>query len=680
MWKSLILGLFMVVALDVLAATSNEALSRNEQLIQGLHLDWADNTVQPQQDFYQYANGIWKINNPIPNEYSSWGSFSILQEKNLKAIHAMLQDISTTSQAKPDSVAQKIGDFYFSGMDEASINKLGIEPLKAEFDRIESIKSIEDFQAQIIHMHQYGIDAVFGYGSMQDFKDSTKMIGAFVQSGLSLPDRDYYLKSEKKFQTIRAAFVQHVAAMFQLMGDAPERATEEAQIVMRIETELAQGSMSQIAQRDPHAIYHMMTLSELAQLSPHFSWADYLKAMGQDQGARVNTAMPEFMSAFDRMLTTVPITDWKVYLRWHWIAGVSNYLSQPFIEENFKMAQVLSGAQSLPPRWKMVVGTESGVLGFAIGEVYVKEHFSAAARQQVLDMIAQIRKVLRRDLAHLQWMTKETRQAAIKKLDMMKERVGYPDKWWDYSSLQIDRGPYVWNVLRASAFMVKRDLDKIGKPVDRSEWAMTPQTVNAYYDPSMNNINIPMGILQSPYFDPGASLAVNYGGIGVVIGHEITHGFDDQGAKFDGYGNLHNWWTPTDLEKFTAATQCIINQYSQYKINGDIAVQGPLVVGEATADLGGLILAYRALHAAEAYQQQPVINGFTPDQQFFLSFAHIWANNIRPERAHNLILVDPHPPAQYRVNGTLANCPEFKRDFSVPDQSPMVNSTPCVIW
>lgn len=674
----LILG--VLVAVGSVQAGSNTPVQQQEYLVKSLNLDWLDTKISPQQNFYQYANGNWKVNNPIPNEYSSWGSFSVLQEKNLKAIHAMLQKLSQDKQLQPGSVTQKIADFYASGMDMKKINKQGISPLKQEFANIEAINSISDLEAEIARMHSYGLDAIFSYGSMQDFKDSTKMVGAFAQSGLSLPDRDYYLKNNKKFEKIRTAFIQHMRAMFELLGDTPAQAAKEAEIVMRMETEFAQASMSQIEQRDPHAIYHMMSLTELQQLSPHFNWANYLKILNQNDQNRMNIAMPNFIKVFDKMLSTNSLADWKVYLRWHWLDGVAAYLSQPFLEENFKMTKILSGTQSLPPRWKQVVATESDVLGFAVGEVYVKEHFSAASKQQVIDMIEQIRKVLRRDLTHLQWMTEKTRQAAIQKLDLIEQRVGYPDKWWNYSTVEINRNSYVWNVLNASAFLVKRDLNKIGKPIDRSDWAMTPQTVNAYYDSSMNNINIPMGILQPPYFDPNAPLAVNYGGIGVVIGHEITHGFDDQGAKFDGHGNLHNWWTPTDLEKFKAATQCIINQYSQYKINGNLAVQGPLVVGEATADLGGLILAYRAFQSAEGYQHQPVINGFTPDQQFFLSFAHIWANNIRPERAHNLIYVDPHPPAQYRVNGTLANSAEFKQHFSIPTGSQMLNTTPCVIW
>lgn len=673
MRKAWVLSLLM--AAGAAQATNNAAMQQ-----ESLHLDWLDTTVSPQQDFYHYSNGIWKTKNSIPNEYASWGSFSILQEKNLKAVHAMLSELAKTPKLKPGSVEKKIADFYYSGMNVAKINDQGIQPLQGEFARIAAIKSLVDLEAEIAHMHSYGIDAVFTYCSLQDFKDSTKMIGGIFQGGLTLPDRDYYLKSEKKYEIIRNAFLKHMSTMFELLGDSSETAQQEAAVVMRIETELAKGSITQIEQRDPHAIYHIQTLQDLEGISPHFSWSHYLSTFKQDLNRSVNLGMPDFIKTFDTMLTTFSLEDWKIYLRWHWITGVAAYLSHPFVKENFKMTQVLSGVQALPPRWKQVVGTESNVLGFAVGEVYVKQHFSAAAKQQVTDMIEQIRKVLRRDLANLQWMTPATRQAAIKKLDLIEDRVGYPDKWWDYSSLTIDRDSYVWNVLRSTAFLIKRDLDKIGKPIDRSDWAMTPQTVNAYYDSSMNNINIPMGILQSPYFDMNAPMAVNYGAIGVIIGHEITHGFDDHGAKFDGYGNLHNWWTPEDLEKFKAATQCIINQYSQYKVHGDFPVQGELVVGEAAADLGGLILAYRALHDSKGYKQQPTIQGFTPDQQFFLSFAHIWANNVRPERAHTLTLVDPHPPAQYRVNGTLANSVDFKRVFGIPDHSPMLNSTPCMIW
>ena len=672
--------------LGLLACTSilafAQAKSDNEQdpLAQSLHLDWLDTRVAPQQDFYMYANGNWKIENPIPDDYASWGSFSILQEKNQIAIHKMVAEIAKNSKSPSDSLQQKVGDFYYSGMDLATINKVGIKPLTSEFAQIEAIQSMADLQAEIEHLHQYGINVGFTFQAMQDFDNSTQMIAAIAQAGLSLPNKDYYLKTDKKFVAIRKAFLNHMKTMLQFLGDKSQQTQHEAQVVMRIETELAKGSMSQITQRDPHAIYHLMSLDQLSHLSTHFDWTGYFQARGYSDIKHLNVAMPEFIRTFDGMLATVSLNDWKIYLKWHVLNALAPYLSDNFVKQNFKMSAILSGVKSLPPRWKQVIGTESGMLGFAIGELYVQKHFSPEAKQQVLDMITHIRQVLRKDLSNLAWMTEETRKAAIKKLDKMEDRVGYPDKWWDYSTLQIDRGPYVLNVLRSGAFLVKRELDKVGKPIDRTEWAMTPQTVNAYYDPSMNSINIPMGILQSPYFDPAAPVAINYGGIGVVIGHEITHGFDDQGSQFDEQGNLHNWWTDEDLKKFKAATQCITNQFSHYTVNGSIPVQGGLVVGEATADLGGVTLAYRAFHAAENYDQQATIRHFNPDQQFFLSFAHIWANNIRPEHAHHLILLDPHPPTQYRVNGSLANIPQFKKDFQVSEPTLMVNPNPCVIW
>ncbi|MDP3704353.1 MAG: M13 family metallopeptidase [Legionellaceae bacterium] len=664
----------------ILSCVSVAALAAPATIEQTLRLDWLDTNASAEDNFDAYANGTWKKTHPIPPEYSSWGSFSVLQEENQLIIHNMLTKIAADKQVKPGSIEQKVGDFYFSGMDEDSINKLGITPLKSEFDNIESIHNATTLQAVIAHLHRLGVGAIFGFGSMQDFKDSTQMIAAIGQGGLSLPDRDYYLKQEKKFKDIRAEFIKHMTNMFMLLGDDSAVALREANTVMQIEMILARASMSQIAQRDPRAIYHIMTLAQLEQLTPSFPWPAYFKAMGQPTLSAVNMGMPEFMKAVNQALVTVSIADWKTYLRWHLLDNSASYLSKPFVDQNFHMSSILTGAETLPPRWKQVVGTENGILGFAVGQLFVKNYFSASAKREVLDMIQNIRNVLRNDLQNLSWMTPVTREAAVKKLDLMENRVGYPDKWRDYSSLNIDRGPYILNILRGSEFLVNYDLNKIGKPVDRTEWSMTPQVVNAYYDPSMNNINIPMGILRPPYFDPNAPASVNYGAIGAIIGHEITHGFDDQGAQFDGKGNLHNWWTPEDLKKFQMATQCIVDQYSQYKVNGDVSVQGKLVVGEATADLGGLILAYRAYHASDEYKQARTIAGYTPDQQFFINFAHVWANNIRPQQAHNNIMVDPHPPAQYRVNGTLANMLPFQSAFDVPDQSVMVNKNKCVIW
>lgn len=672
-----------LIALSLLCCPTGfcaNADSAKNQPHDALHLNWIDTKVSPAQDFYTYANGNWQKNNPIPPEYASWGSFHIVNEKVQKIIHQMLINASQDTKAKPGSIEQKVGDFYFSGMDEKSIDQLGITPLKDEFTRIDGIKTLQDLQKELIHLHEIGVDAIFGFGSMQDFKDSTAMIGALMQSGLGLPDRDYYLKDDAKFKQIREAYVTHVANMFQLLGDSPEKAASEAKTVMDIETKLATASMSQIEQRDPHAIYHMMAVNTLDSTLPNFAWSHYLSARGQGDIKNLNLAMPDFFKAVNQLLTNITLDDWKVYLRWHLVDSFAAYLSKPFVDQNFKMATALTGAEKLLPRWKRVVNTENAALGFAIGKMYVDKYFSASSKEKVLEILKNIRTVLKEDIKTLSWMTPETQTAALKKLDLMEERIGYPSKWWDYSSLKVDRGPYVLNVIRANQFLIKRDLDKIGKPIDRSEWGMTPQTINAYYDPSMNNLNMPAGILQAPFFDPDAPAAVNYGAVGFVMGHEMTHGFDDQGAQFDGQGNLKNWWTPSDLSQFNKATQCISDQYSNYVVDGDLHVQGKLVVGEATADLGGITLAYRAFHRSNDYKNAKTIEGVTPDQQFFLGTAHVWAMNVRPQQLRNQVTTDPHPPAQYRVNGSLANIPQFQAAFNIPDNSPMVKQNRCIIW
>ncbi|MGQ3890922.1 M13 family metallopeptidase [Legionella sp. CNM-4043-24] len=642
--------------------------------------DWMDRTVSPGSNFYQYANGNWQKQNPIPPEYSIWGTFSVLNKKNEARLHQLLLDAAADKSARPGSLQQKVGDFYYSGMDEATINRLGYEPLKPMLAQIESIRSIKDLQDVATDLQKAGVDVLFGFGSMQDYKNSEQVIGVAQQAGLGLPDRDYYLKDDEKFRAIRAAYVQHISRMFVLLGDEPAHAEQQAKRILSIETDLAKASMSQTDQRDPHAVYNIMDRKQLAGLTPVFSWPEYFTALGQSDLQRINVAMPEFFKAMNQQLQAVSIDDWKSYLRWHLIDAFAPYLSQPFVDQNFWMTSQLTGAKKLLPRWKRVVATEEGALGFAIGKLYVERYFSASDKKEVLEILHAIRKTLEQDLQTLAWMTPATRSAALKKLAMIEERVGYPDKWWDYSKLVVDKGPYVSNVIRANRFLIERDLNKIGKSLDRSEWAMTPQTINAYYDPSMNNINLPAGILQPPFFDPEAPPAVNYGAIGFVIGHELTHGFDDQGAQFDGKGNLNDWWTAEDLTRFKQATDCIVKQYSAYTVADGLPVQGKLVVGEATADLGGVTLAYRAFQSSPAYKQAATINGITPDQQFFLSVAHVWASNIRPEQARNQVTTDPHPPAIYRVNGTLANMPEFQKAFDLPDNAPMINRSRCVIW
>lgn len=645
-----------------------------------LHLDWLDRSVSPADDFYTFANGGWQKNNPIPDDHASWGSFYLVHEKVQQQIHELLKTAASNASAEQGSIAQKIGDFYFSGMNEAEIDKAGITPLKPELDQIASIKTMDDLHQAVAHLHSIGVGVFFNFGSLQDFKNSSAMIAAVGQGGLGLPDRDYYLKNDEKFKAIREAYVAHIAASLELLGENPSAAKQKATKIMAIETQMAKASMSQEAQRDPYAVYHIMSTSDLQKANPNLQWNRYFTAMGQSDLKSINCMTPDFFKNLNQMLAQNSIDDWKSYMTWHLIDAYAPYLSKPFVDEDFKMSQALSGVKEQLPRWKKVVQTESGALGFAIGKMYVETYFSEASKDKVRRIVQNIRDQLKKDLSSLAWMSPETRQAALKKLELMTERVGYPDTWWDYSTLPIARGSYALNVMRANQFLVKRDLNKIGKPIDKSEWAMTPQTVNAYYDPSMNQINLPAGILQPPFFDPEAPMAVNYGAIGFVIGHEITHGFDDQGAKFDGHGNLKDWWTPGDKARFKEATQCISDQYSRYVVGDNLKVKGPLVVGEATADLGGITLAYRAFKDSADYKNAKTVDGFTPDQQFFLGTAFVWAMNIRPEQLRNQVTVDPHPPAKLRVNGSLANIKAFQTAFEISDSNPMVNAKRCVIW
>jgi putative endopeptidase len=670
---------FLLTGLSLLPLLASADTTPVTHTLTGLHVDWIDKQVAPTQNFFGFANGNWQKKNPIPAAYATWGTFHQLQDQNQQVIKNILE---TTAENNPaaNSIAQKVGDFYFSGMNEAAINADGVKPLQPEFDRINQMKNIADLQQAITHLQLIGVETLFSFGQMQDFKNSQNVIGVAMQSGLGLPDRDYYLKNDEKFRQIRAAYRQHITKMFELLGDNAKIAKAEAATVMAIETSLAKASMSRIEQRDPHAVYHIKSVAELQQMTKHFSWQQYFTDIGHPEIQSINLATPGFFSAMNTQLQSVPMNDWKTYLRWHLIGSFAPFLSQPFIDQNFRMVAVLSGAKELLPRWKRVISAENEALGFAIGKLYVDKTFPASSKVAVQHIITDIRTALKADLQNLAWMTPETRTAAIKKLDLMEERVGYPDQWRDYSSLKIDRGPYVLNMMRAMVFLNKRELDKIGKPVDRVEWDMTPQTVNAYYDPSMNRLNLPAGILQPPFFDPAAPTAVNYGAIGFVIGHEMTHGFDDQGAQFDGQGNLKSWWGKDDLKKFQAATAAVANQFSQYSIPGNVHVQGKLVMGEAVADLGGLTLAYRAFQHSNTFQTAQTLGGFTPEQQFFLAAAHVWANNIRPEEARRLVIVDPHPPAMYRVNGTFANMPEFQQAFGIGVDSPMFNKERPMIW
>src|SRR3990167_30907 len=671
---------YFIYCILLLSCLTTVQAAKTSSTSVALHLDWLNPQIDPKQNFYQYANGGWLKTHPLPHDYARWGAFQVLQEKNQHIIHHILEAIANTPNKKPGSNEQKIGDFYFSGMDEVAINAAGITPLHSEFDRITNIKTLSDLQPVISHLQILGVDALFNFGQMQDYLNSKKVIGVALQGGLGLPDRDYYLRKESKFIKIRAQYQQHIAKMFTLLGNSKKQATAAAKTVMDIETKLANASMSRIEQRDPYAIYHPMSIKQLDSLTPHFSWPHYFAQMQHPEINSINLAMPNFFKTMDNLLITTPIEAWKTYLRWHVIHTFSEFLPAPYVNEDFNITAKLTGVKKLLPRWKRVVNAEDQALGFAIGQFYIKENFSIADKQHAQVILIHIQHAMKNELQQLSWMTALTKQAAIKKLNKMNARIGYPNVWRDYSQLDIDKGPYIRNVIRANVFLHKRELNKIGKPVDKNEWDMTPQTVNAYYDPSKNELTIPAGILQDPFFNSHAPASVNYGAIGLVMGHEITHGFDDQGAQFDEEGNLKNWWTSEDLKKFNLATQCIANQFSKFTVAGDLHVQGKLVMGEATADLGGGILAYRAFQLAKENKQATTIKTFPPDQQVFLGAAHMYATNINPDEARRLVITDPHPPAVYRVNGTFANIFEFTQAFQVIAPSLMINQPRCIIW
>jgi len=643
-----------------------------------IHAEWLDRTADPLKDFFQFANGGFVRANPIPAAYPSWGQFEIVNQQNQDYIHELLQEAAADQSAAAGSERRKIGDFFASGMDEAAVEKLGAKPLAAELARIAALRRPAQLTEELAHLQSIGVDALFGIGQMQDFEDSTKVIGIVQQGGLGLPDRDYYLKDDAKFAAVRKAYEEHIARMLTLLGESATQAAAAAREVMALETRLAKVSMTVEEQRDPHAIYHMTAIVDLHQTAPAIAWPRFLSAVGAPPMQRINLAMPKFFAAASQELSATPMATWREYLRWQLVHRFAPYLSKAFVDENFRLTQAVSGTEEQLPRWRRVLRAENAALGFAVGHEFVKHRLPPEARAQVFEILHGVRAALQEDLQHLSWMSEATRGKALDKLKLIEERMGYPDVWRDYAQLSIDRGPYVLNVMRADAFDNARELNKIGRPVDRSDWDYAPQVINAFYDPSMNSITFLAGILQPPFFDAGAPAAFNYGAIGAVMGHEITHGFDDQGSQFDGRGNLANWWAKEDNEKFQAGVTCIAEQFSAYTVDGGLHLKGRLVTGEAIADLGGVLLAYRAFHATNAYASAPVLDGFTPDQQFFLGYARVWGGAIRPEQARVYAAADPHPPNINRVNGTLVNVPQFFQAFGGTGAAP--DDKRCVIW
>jgi putative endopeptidase len=640
-----------------------------------------DKSADPCVDFYQYACGGWIKNNPIPADQSRWGRFSELEERNREVLHQILEEAAHAT-GKRDATTQKTGDYYAACMDTAGIDAKGLAPLQPEFDRIQNLKDKSELAAEIAHLHRGGMSALFEFGSGQDFKNSNEVIAQTDQGGIGLPDRDYYLKTDEKSVELRKAYVAHVQKMFELAGDAPDQAKAQAETVMRLETELAMGSLDRVSRRDPEKVYHRMSKQDLETLNPAFRWNQYFTDSGAPAFQSVNVAWPDFFKAVNGMIESASLDDWKTYLRWHVLHSEAPLLPTAFVNENFNFyGKTLTGATELRPRWKRCVDFTDNQLGEALGKKFVEQTFGGDAKQRTLKMVDAIERALGQDIDQLTWMTPATKQQALIKLKGITNKIGYPNKWRDYSSVEIKRDDAVGNGMRADRFEFQRELNKIGKPVDRQEWAMTPPTVNAYYDPQMNNINFPAGILQPPFYEIAADSAINFGAIGMVIGHELTHGFDDQGRQFDVKGNLRDWWTPADAKAFEERAACIDKQYSNFSPVPGVHLNGKLTLGENTADNGGVRVALMALaNTSTPAELEKKIDGFSEEQRLFLSFAQIWCESQREEILRMRAQTDPHSPGKFRVNGVVQNMPEFQKAFACKAGQPMVAANACRVW
>ena len=662
-------------ALALTFALATSATAQNAVPMQTKPLDPGnlDRSVSACTDFYQFANGAWIKRNPIPAAFSRWGSFDQLQEGNQSNLLTILKSAAANGNSQANADIRKLGVFYSSCMDSVGAEQAGFQPIKPELERVNSIRSRRQLEAEIARLHSRGVPLLFGFGAQQDFKNSTSIIAGINQGGLSLPDRDYYLNTEKRYADIRMNYVDHVGRMFQLLGETAAQAGADAQKVMNIETALAKPAMTRVQMRDPNANYHRMTSAELAQLAPGFNWPSFFTGEGRPDISTINIQNPEFLKAVDSLLTSTSLDDWKAYLRWHLLDAAGPSLSSAFVNEDFRFSSTLSGAKEMLPRDKRCTRATDVGLRDALGQAYVAEYFSPQAKARALEMVRNLESVFHDRLQTLGWMTDTTKAQATAKLAAFTNKIGYPDKWRDYSSLTIKPGHFLDNQIAVRQYERRRTMARIGKPVDRTEWGMTPPTVNAYYNPSMNEIVFPAGIMQPPFFDPNADDAVNYGGMGAVIGHEMTHGFDDQGAQFDPQGNLRNWWTASDLAKFKTGTGLVASQFDSYTVLDSVHVNGKLTLGENLADLGGLSISYGALEKALAEKgRPPLIDGFTPEQRFFLAWAQIWRQNITPEAQRLRINTDPHSPGQWRTNGPLSNMPQFAAAFSCKAGDPMV--------
>lgn len=641
-----------------------------------------DTSVDACNDFYQYANGNWLKTTKIPAEYPSWGSFLIVYENNQNVLKQVVENAAKAANAPKGSDTQLVGDYYASCMDEATIEKKGIAPLQPFFAEIDRIKTTADLQREIAAFHKRGFGGFFRFGIGPDDKDSNANLAGASQGGVGLPNRDYWFKDDAKSVETRQKFAEFMTKLFELAGDTPEAAAANTKTVNAIQKRFASAAKPPVELRDSEANYNKRSLAELAKLTPNFSWPDYLKARGIPAVTEVNIGQPKYFEEMSKMITEVPVNDWKTYMRWVVIAGSTSSLPKAFRDASFDFyAKYLSGVQEQQARWKICTQEVDGAIGESLGQEFVKTSFSPAAKKRMNELIDNLFAAYKERIQKLDWMSDATKKKALEKLAAYTRKIGYPDKLKGYKGLEITRGNYFENNLKAGEFEIKRNMEKAGKPVDRSEWGMTPPTVNAYNNPQFNEIVFPAGILQPPFFDQASDDAINYGGIGAVIGHEITHGFDDEGSKYDAQGNLKTWWTDVDRKTFDERGACVVDQFSKYKVGGDVFMNGKLTLGENIADLGGLTMAYLALERSMDGKPKPApIDNLTPEQRFFLGWAQAWAEIATPQVEAYQAQNDPHAIARYRVNGPLSNMPEFAAAFSCKQGSPMVRKDICNIW
>jgi putative endopeptidase len=646
-----------------------------------------DTSVDPNIDFYEYSNGGWIRNNPIPPEYSSWSSWNEVIDRNNEKLRLILEQASSHGSASKGSNIQKLGDLYFTAMDTAGINKLGMDPMREDLERIDAVQSMEDFQKVLSYLKTFRNGGIFSFFAGQDDKNSQNVILQFFQGGLGLPDRDYYLKDDESSKKLRAQYMEYMTNMFKLMGSDEMTSADAARKVMEIEMRLARASMNRVESRDAEATYNFMKLEDLKSLTPDFSWDILFDELGINDKINFDNGVvvgqPDFFKEFNRMITDVDIEDWKNYLRWNLVRWSADKLSSDFENESFNFNnKILRGVEEQRERWKTSLSFVNSAMGEPLGQIFAENNFTPETKAKALEMVENIKQSFAERIMINDWMSAETKAEALKKLGKFDVNIGYTDEWKDYSGLDIDRSSFYGNMKKATAYSQKLNLDKLAKPVNMKEWFMLPQTVNASYSGSRNSITFPAGIMQPPFFDPDADDAVNYGGIGAVIGHELTHGFDDQGRKYDGDGNMRDWWTEQDAKNFKERADKLVEQYNSFEVMDSLHVNGKLSLGENIADLGGLIISYHAFKKTLQDKDLLLIDGFTPEQRFFLAYSQIWKRNQRPESLRLQVNTGPHSPGKFRVNGVVPNMVEFMEAFDGKPGDPMVNDSDnrVVIW